>query len=68
MNKYSIDQTTKEQRTRIVSEANAISDLGGTKLSESGKKLLNRYVCGELEIDEVKKIMIGKYTNETNRK
>lgn len=35
MNRYRIAYITKEQRKRLVAEANAISDLGGTKLSES---------------------------------
>ncbi len=58
---YLIKDTTKEQRQNIVNDALAISLLGADKPSEEVIKLLETYVNGEIEVDEITKKIIESY-------
>ena len=61
MNRYSIANTTKEQREKFVANAEAINSLGAETLTKENRALLNRYVDGEIELDDLRKKIIDKY-------
>lgn len=61
MNKYSVTNTTKEQREKFVADALAINALGAEPLTKGNWALLQTYVDGENEIGEVLQIAICKY-------
>ncbi|MEK4715866.1 antitoxin VbhA family protein [Sporosarcina sp. FSL K6-5500] len=61
MNRYSIANTTKEQREKFVANAEAINSLGAEPLTKENRALLNRYVDGEIELDDLRKKIIDKY-------
>ena len=58
---YSIKNTTRVQREKIVNDALGISLLGGIEPSEFAKTLVSQYIDGKMEIDEVQKSMVMKY-------
>lgn len=62
--KYSIKNTTKEERKEIVKKALAISLLGADMPSDDTLKLTKKYIDGEIEIDELQKIVLEKYKNK----
>ncbi len=61
MSKYSIANTTKAEREKFVANAEAINSLGAEPLTQENRALIQKYVDGELELDEVQKIVIAKY-------
>lgn len=61
MSNYSISNTTKEQRAKLVADALAINSLGAKPLTKVNWALLQTYVDGENEIDEVLHMAIRKY-------
>jgi Antitoxin VbhA len=61
--KHLIENSTKEERQKIINEALAISTLDAKPPTEEDMKLFQRYIDGELELDEIKKILIEKYAD-----
>lgn len=61
MDKYSIANTTKEQRERFVAEAIAINLLGAEPLTKENRDLLQTYIDGKNELDDLQKMIIDKY-------
>ncbi|MEI3611323.1 hypothetical protein [Pseudogracilibacillus sp. SO30301A] len=62
MSKYSIVNTTKEQRERFVANAEAINLLGAIPLTKENRALLQTYVDGQNELDDLREMIIDKYT------
>lgn len=52
----------KEQRAKLVDEALAISTLDCKAPSEEDMKVFEKYIDGEMEIDEVQQALIKKYS------
>ncbi len=61
MNKYGIPNTTKEQREKFVADAEAINLLGAEPLTKENRDLLQTYIDGENELNELRKKIIDKY-------
>lgn len=62
--KYSIKDTTKEEREEIVKGAVAISTLDCKEPIPEDMKLFEKYVNGEIEPDEITKRLIEKYKED----
>lgn len=62
--KYSIKNTTKEERKEIVKKALAISLLGADMPSDDTLELAKQYIDGKIEIDELQRIVLDKYKNK----
>lgn len=61
MSKYSIVNTTKEEREKFVANAEAINSLGAEPLTKENRDLLKMYVDGNIELDDLRKKIIDKY-------
>ena len=61
MDKYGIPNTTKEQREKFVADAEAINLLGAEPLTKENRDLLQTYIDGENELNELRKKKIDKY-------
>lgn len=59
--RYSIAETTKVEREKIVNDALALSTLDAAEPTEQTKKLIDRYIMGEMEISEILKRTISRY-------
>ena len=59
--KYSIENTTKVQREKIANEALGISLLDADMPSETVLQMVDEYIDGHKEIDEVLAMVIDKY-------
>ena len=58
---YLIKDTTKEERKKIVEKALSIS-LSGSDMSEKDVlNLVNDYIDGKRELDEIQRMIISKY-------
>ena len=66
-NKYLISVTTKEVRKDIVKKALGIYLLGADKLSDDVLNLAKQYIDGKIEIEEIQKKVLEKYTNGGNK-
>jgi hypothetical protein len=64
MNKYLIADTTKEERKEIVKNALGISLLGTKMPSNDALKLAKQYIDGNIEIDELQKNILKKYSKK----
>ena len=62
-NKYLISETTKEERKDIVKKALGISLLGADMPSDDVLDLAKQYIDGKIEIEEIQKQVLKKYTN-----
>lgn len=62
MGKYSIANTTKEDRVKFANDAQAMAELGGTPITKEDKALIQQYIDGEIEIDVLQRMAIAKYT------
>lgn len=60
--KYLIENSTKEERQERVNHAIAISTLDAPAPSQETMDLYQKYIDGEMELDEIKKILIDKFT------
>ena len=60
--KYLISETTREERRDIVKKALGISLLGAEMPSDDVLELAKQYIDGKIEIEEIKKKVIEKYT------
>lgn len=65
--KYLISETTREQRKEIVKKALGISLLGADMPSDDVLNLAKQYIEGKIEIEEIQKKVIEKYTNGGNK-
>lgn len=59
--KYSIAETTRVEREKIVNDALALSTLDAAEPTEQTRKLINQYIVGKMEISEVLKKTILRY-------
>jgi hypothetical protein len=57
-----IENSTKEERQERVNHAIAISMLGAPAPSQETIDLFQKYIDGEMELDEIQKILIEKFT------
>ena len=65
--KYIVSETTKEERKEIVKTALGISLLGADMPSDDVLQLAKQYIDGKIEIEEIQKKVLEKYTNGGNR-
>ena len=61
MKKYSIANTTREEREERATIAEAINSLGAKPVTPEDQVLFQRHIDGELEIEEVTQLLIDKY-------
>lgn len=66
-NKYLISETTREERKDIVKKALGISLLGADMPSDDVLELAKQYIDGKIEIEEIQKRVLEKYTNGGNK-
>lgn len=66
-NKYLISETTKEERKDIVKKALGLSLLGADMPSDDVLNLAKQYIDGKIEIEEIQKKVLEKYTNGGNK-
>ena len=59
---YSIKNTTKVQREKIANEAMGLSILGAAEPSEEAKTLIGEYINGKMELEDVLKATIERYS------
>lgn len=65
---YLVKDTTEEERLNIVKKALAITLSGAKMPSKYVLDMCNRYISGECELDDIKKIIINKYNyNEESK-
>lgn len=65
--KYLISETTREERQEIVKKALGISLLGVDMPSDDVLELVKQYIDGKIEIEEIQKKVLEKYTNGGNK-
>lgn len=65
--KYLISETTREERKDIVKKALGISLLGADMPSQDVLELAKQYIDGKIEIEEIQKRVLEKYTNGGNK-
>ena len=64
--KYLIADTTKKERQEIVKKALGISLLGADKPSDEVLDLAKQYIDGYIEIKDIQKKVLEKYTKGGN--
>ena len=64
MNKYLVSETTKEERKEIIKSALGISLLGAKMPSDDVLELAKQYIDGNIEIDELQKNILKKYSKK----
>ena len=62
--KYSIKETTKVEREKIVQDAYAIAVSSGAPPTEEVMQLVEEYIDGKKEISEIFEETIRKYQNK----
>ena len=65
--KYLVSETTKEERKEIVKNALGISLLRADMPSDDVLQLAKQYIDGKIEIEEIQKKVLEKYTNGGNK-
>lgn len=60
--KHLIKNSTREERQKRVNGAIAIQMTGGPAPSKEAMELYQKYIDGEMELEEIRKILIEKYT------
>lgn len=66
-NKYLVSETTREERKDIVKKALGISLLGADMPSNDVLELAKQYIDGKIEIEEIQRKVLEKYTNGGNK-
>ena len=66
-NKYLISETTREERKNIVKKALGIALLGADMPSDDVLELAKQYIEGKIEIEEIQRKVLEKYTNGGNK-
>lgn len=64
--KYLIKDTSTEERKKLVENALAISLLDANAPSNKTNHLVKKYINGEMEIEQIKRIVINHYRNLAN--
>ena len=64
MNKHLIQNSTSRERQKIVNGAIAISMLDSEAPTEKAMELYQKYIDGEMEIDEIQKLIIEMYKED----
>lgn len=64
--KYLIAETTPEERKALVEKAFMISLSGAEAPSQETIELVNQYIRGEKELEEVQRLVVEKYTQKEN--
>lgn len=59
--KYLIKNSTKEERQKLLDGAIAISMLGAPAPSKEAMEFYQKYIDGQMELDEVKEKLIEMY-------
>ena len=59
--KYLIKNSTKEERQKLINDSLAISTLDAKAPLEEDMLLFQKYIDGEMELDEIHKLIIEKY-------
>lgn len=59
--KFSIAETTKVEREKIVNDALALSTLDAAEPTVQTKGLIDQYIMGKMEIAEILKKTIARY-------
>ena len=62
--KYLIKDTTMEERLELVEKALAISMSDAEKPSDDVMELVNEYIDGRMELEEIQKLIVQKYKKE----
>ena len=62
--KYLIDETTKEERLELVYKALGISMSDAPAPSKEAMNLVNQYIEGNMELEEVQKRIVDMYKGE----
>jgi hypothetical protein len=57
-----IKNSTKEERQKRLNGAIAIQMTGGPHPSKEAMELYQKYIDGEMELEEIKNILIDRYT------
>ena len=65
--KYLVSESTKEERKETVKNALGISLLGADMPSDDVLQLAKQYIDGKIEIEEIQKKVLEKYTNGGNK-
>lgn len=60
--KYLIENSTKEERQKMINDAIVISMLDAPAPSQETMELYQKYIDGEMELAEIKRILIEKFT------
>ena len=63
---YLICNTTREEREKIVKDGRALASLGGTSPTEECMALFNKYIDGEMELEEIKETILAQYKKGNN--
>ena len=61
---YLIGETTKEEREELVYKALGISKSDAIDPSDYAMSLAKKYIDGELELEEIQKMIVEKYKGE----
>ena len=61
---YLVENTTKEERAELANKALAISLTGAEKPSKEVLELVNQYVEGNIELEQIQKYIINKYKHK----
>ena len=64
--KYLIKNTTREERGKIVKDGLALASLGGTSPTEECMALINKYIDGEMELEEIQEAIFAMYKKGNN--
>ncbi len=64
---YLISKTTKEEREKLVYKALGISMSGAIAPSKDALKLMNKYIEGKMELEEVQKQILSLYKKKEDR-
>ena len=59
---FLIKNSTKEERQKLINDALVISTLDAKAPLEEDMLLFQKYIDGEMELDEIHKLIIEKYT------
>lgn len=59
--RFSIAETTREERRRLIDEALAIAVLDAPEPSQETKGLLEKYVAGQIDLPEILQKTIERY-------
>jgi len=62
---FLIKDTTTDERRKLVSDALGVSRLGGGEPSDEIKELVDHYIDGKMELDEIQKIILENYQKKS---